>query len=271
MTLRDLAALEGVEFAAFTDLYRAAPDEVRAAHAVGMQELAGTTCLTSRGIEPAAIFRRAVGLGLRHAATEIELEDALACMKSRTTSYVVTVAPHSQPAALPSWLEKRGFRRGYAWMKFCRPCADAPRANSNLEIQVVGRECGGEFGRVVAQGFGLPQSVAPWIGALPGRPNWICVMAFADAGPVAAGAAYLKDAHAWLGLGTTLPSHRRLGAQTALLARRLGEAAARGARVAVTETGENIPDKPSGSYRNILRAGFREMYLRQNYISPPTQ
>jgi hypothetical protein len=54
-----------------------------------------------------------------------------------------------------------------------------------------------------------------------------------------------------------------------MLARRLTEAAARGARVAVTETGERVPDKPSHSYRNILRAGFEEMYLRQNYLSPP--
>jgi GNAT superfamily N-acetyltransferase len=267
----DHAALEHAEFAAFIDFYRAAPDEVRAAHAVGVQELAGTTCLTSRGMEPAAIFRRAVGLGLLHAATEIELEDVLACMKSRTTSYVVTVAPHSQPAALTSWLEKRGFKRGYAWMKFCRACNGAPRAGSDLEIRVVGRELGGEFGRVVAEGFGLPRSVIPWIASLAGRPNWICVMAFAHAGAVAAGAVYVNGAYAWLGLGTTLPSHRRLGAQTALLARRLDEAAARGAKVAVTETGESLPDKPSGSYRNILRAGFEEMYLRQNYVSPPTQ
>jgi hypothetical protein len=36
----------------------------------------------------------------------------------------------------------------------------------------------------------------------------------------------------------------------------------------VTETGERVPDKPSDSYRNILRAGFHERYLRQNYLSP---
>lgn len=40
--------------------------------------------------------------------------------------------------------------------------------------------------------------------------------------------------------------------------------------VAVTETGERLPDKPSNSYRNILRAGFEETYLRQNCISPPS-
>ena len=44
--------------------------------------------------------------------------------------------------------------------------------------------------------------------------------------------------------------------------------ASRGARTAVTETGERQPDKPSNSYRNILRAGFHERYLRHNYLSP---
>ena len=46
------------------------------------------------------------------------------------------------------------------------------------------------------------------------------------------------------------------------------EAAARGAQIACTETGERLPDKPSNSYRNILRAGFSEAYVRQNYLSP---
>ena len=267
----DPAALEEIEYAASIDLYRAAPDDVRAAHGVNVHALAGTTCLTSRGLEPAAIFRRAVGLGLRHAATEIELEDVLACMKARTTSYVVPVAPHSQPTALPAWLEKRGFKRGYAWMKFCRSCDGAPRPRSGLDIRVVGRELGGEFGRVVAEGFGLPRSIVPWIAALTGRMNWVCLMAFSQATPVAAGATYLSGEHAWLGLATTVATHRNHGAQTALLAQRLSEAAARGAKVAVTETGERLPDKPSHSYRNILRAGFDEMYLRQNYISSTKQ
>jgi GNAT superfamily N-acetyltransferase len=78
----------------------------------------------------------------------------------------------------------------------------------------------------------------------------------------------VSSEHAWLGFGATLPAYRRHGAQNALLARRLGEAAARGARTAVTETGERLPDKPSDSYRNILRAGFHERYLRHNYLSP---
>jgi hypothetical protein len=76
----------------------------------------------------------------------------------------------------------------------------------------------------------------------------------------------VSGGHAWLDSArrSRLTGH---GAQGALLALRLREAAARGARIAVTETGERLPDRPSASYRNILRAGFEEMYLRQNYMS----
>jgi hypothetical protein len=54
------------------------------------------------------------------------------------------------------------------------------------------------------------------------------------------------------------------GSDSARTSHRIG-VAVRGARVAVTKTDERLPDKPSNSYRNILRAGFKAMYLRQNY------
>jgi hypothetical protein len=264
----ELAALEGIELAASTDLYRAAPEAVRAVHGVEVLDVDGARCFTSRGIEPAAMFRRAAGIGIRRAATEAELDGVVARMAARGLRYAVPVAPQAQPRELASWLERRGFTRGYAWMKFRRPCAGAPQAPTDLDVRVVGRDRGEDFGRVVAEGFGLPASIVPWIAALAGRANWVCVMALDGALPVAAGVVYVDGDCAWLGLGATLASHRRHGAQNALLARRLHEAAARGARVAVTETGERLADKPSASYRNILRAGFEEAYLRQNFLSP---
>jgi len=264
----DFAALEKVEFDASVDLWRAAPDDVRAAHAIEMRETGSATCMTSRGLEPATIFRRAVGLGAGRAASEAELDAVLDHMNSSGLRYAVPVAPAYQPSSLGAWLEQRGFSRGYAWMKFSRPCDASLQAPTGLEIRVVGPGLGGEFGKVVVAGFGLAPAIAPWGGMLTGRQDWVCVMAFAGSTPVAAGAAYVSGAYAWLGFGATLPSHRRHGAQNALLARRLAEAAARGARTAVTETGERLPDKPSHSYRNILRAGFEERYLRQNWMSP---
>jgi hypothetical protein len=266
----DFPAFEEVEFDASADLWRAAPENVRSSLAIELREVAGAQCMTSRGIEPPALFRRAVGLGMAREASEADLHAVIAHMASRGLRYCVPVAAPYKPAALAAWLEKRGFTRGYAWMKFSRPCDAALKAQTDLEVRVVGREHGADFGRVVAEGFGLPAAIASWVSALPGRPHWVCVMAFAGSAPAAAGAAYVNGEHAWLGFGATLPAFRRHGAQNALLARRLTEAAARGARTAVTETGEQVPDKPNSSYRNILRAGFHERYLRHNYLSPQT-
>jgi len=44
---------------------------------------------------------------------------------------------------------------------------------------------------------------------------------------------------------------------------------AAGCEVVLTETGEALRDKPSSSYRNIVRAGFDEEYVRPNYLSSP--
>jgi hypothetical protein len=267
MNQQDFETLERIEFEATSDLYRAAPEAIRAAHAIELFDVGPVTCQTSRDIEPAAIFRRAVGLGVREPATEAGLDAVIAHMRARAPTYAIPVAGQYRPPQLTSWLEQRGFTRGYAWMKFQRACQGAPSADCDLDIRVIGREQGEAFARVVTAGFGLPVAIAPWVGELAGRRNWICVMAFAGDTPAAAGAVYVPGEYAWLGFGATLPEHRRHGAQNALLVRRLREAAVRGARVAVTETGERLPDKPSNSYRNILRAGFQEMYLRQNYLS----
>jgi GNAT superfamily N-acetyltransferase len=110
--------------------------------------------------------------------------------------------------------------------------------------------------------------VADWLAHLPGRDHWVCLLASAEGEPAAAAAVYIEGTHAWLGLGATLPAFRQRGGQSALLARRVQEAALRGASIAVTETGERVRDRPSNSYRNILRCGFTERYLRQNYLSP---
>lgn len=270
MSKFDFVSLENIEYEACIDLYRAAPEDVRAVHRIEARDIGPATCLNCLDVEPAMVFRRAVGVGVASPVSEDELDEVIACMQSFGGSYAVPVAPQSRPAELAAWLERRGLTRGYAWMKFFRPCDAAPESTCDLDVRVIGSELGSEFGRIVASGFGLPESVVPWVAALAGRPNWTCVMAFSGRTPVATGAVYVSGDHAWLGFGATLESHRRQGAQAALLARRISEAGALGARVAVTETGERLPGKPSGSYRNILRAGFEEAYLRHNYLPSPT-
>jgi GNAT superfamily N-acetyltransferase len=264
----DFAALERIESAAFLDLYRAAPNAMRASFRIDGCTVAGATCLVCERVQPAAIFRKACGLGVHAPARESDLDQVVRHMDRFGEPYVITVTPHAMPTALPPWLKARGFTPGYAFMKFSRATAAATDAATDLDVEVIGPQRGPAFGQLVSAVFGLPDSLGQWIAQLPGRERWVCLLASAGDVPVAAAAAYIEDQYAWFGLGATLPEFRRRGAQSVLLSRRLREAHARGASVAVTETGERVPDRPSNSYRNILRSGFEEMYLRQNYHSP---
>ena len=56
MMVNDFTALESVELQAEIDLYRAAPEDVRVAHAVEVRKVGAATCLICRNVEPAAIF-----------------------------------------------------------------------------------------------------------------------------------------------------------------------------------------------------------------------
>src|SRR5690349_6762679 len=105
MPAYDLAALERIEYDATIDLYRAAPDNVRDGHAIAIRDVAGAACMTSRGIEPASIFRRVVGLGVYASASEETLDSVLWHMNATGLRYVVPVAPNAQPADLRSRLE----------------------------------------------------------------------------------------------------------------------------------------------------------------------
>ena len=50
---------------------------------------------------------------------------------------------------------------------------------------------------------------------------------------------------------------------------RIDRARELGCEAVFTETGELRPDRPSSSYRNILRSGFAELYVVPNWLSPP--
>ena len=101
----------------------------------------------------------------------------------------------------------------------------------------------------------------------PGRENWHCFVAYDGQTPAATGALYVVGTVGWLGMAGTLPEQRRKGAQGAILAARIEAAAEAGCEVVVTETGALEDGRPSNSYRNIVRAGFEERYVRANYLS----
>ena len=228
-------------------------------------EAGGATVLCVHEAPESPMLNRVVGLGADRPATESEVDAALAAIGPGVT-YYVAVAPGARPAELPAWLWARGLSPAWGWMVFRRGVEDAPPAHTTLRVaEVVTSDERAAFARVVRVSYGLPEAVEATIANAP-EGGWQCWLALEGDEPAGAAALFAADGAAYLGLAGTLPEHRDKGAQAALLAARIRRAAQLGCDVVVTETGERRDDRPSNSYRNILRAGFKELGVTENWI-----
>jgi hypothetical protein len=252
-----MQATERAELDAMRDLYVALDSSCEVGDAV---------CGVVQRLPESTMLNRALGVGLDAPATEEQLDEIVAAFAGRGCVCAVAVAPEAQPAELPAWLRARGFEPGYAWMKFSRRVGDPPTVETDLRVQEIGPEHADSFGRVVVAAYGMPTDLVSVSSVVVGRPGWHCFVAFAGDEPAGVAALHAGDGLGWLGFAGTVPELRGRGAQNALLAARTARAEELGLEQLVTETGARQPDRPSNSYRNILRNGFEEAYLRPNYI-----
>jgi GNAT superfamily N-acetyltransferase len=259
-------ALERIEGSVWEELYRAAPAGLREDHGLSTRRAACATLLLAPDLDILA-FNRATGLGLEAPADRRAIGwIAEAFTAARVRRSFVPVAPIAEPSALASWLTSFGLRPYNRWEKLIRGVEDPPAVETRLRIEEVGADRTAEVGRIVAAGFDWPGWVGAWIAASVGRRGWIHYLAYDGETPIATAAQYHALPYGWLGWAATLPDHRGLGAQSALLSRRIVDARARGCTILTMETAENRPDRPSISNRNAIRAGFRVAYHRPNFI-----
>jgi hypothetical protein len=214
-----------------------------------------------------SVFNLVLGAGEPGAVEEGHLAAAVGWAASHGVSPYVPVTPAAPGArAAQAWLEANGLSPAYAWMKFVRD-AHPPRFAAPPDVEVVELHGGEEepFGTIATTGFGFPTWAASLFAQLPGLAGWRCYVARLDGEPRACAAMRLHDGIAEFGVAATLEGARGRGCQLSLLRRRILDAAAAGCETLFVETGERVPGRPSGSYRNILRAGFEEAYLRPNW------
>lgn len=251
------AWLEQAEAAAFGDLYASA--------GLPVLTIADATCCASPAVPQSTLLNRVVGLGLAGPVADGTLEEIDEFFRAVGATYAVSVAPAADPSLTTS-LSARGFAPGYAWMKFRRDLSPPSPVETRLRISET--EDGDTFGRIVARAYGFPDTGPSMFSSLGGRPGWALFLAWDGDEPVGGAALFAHEGVGWLGGAGTLAERRGLGAQNALLAARIARGGALGLSTLTTETGERLPDRPSNSYRNILRAGFEEAYLRPNLVAP---
>lgn len=228
-------------------------------------EVGGGVVITTPAAPGSPMLNRVIGLGVERPATEEDLDAAISVIASGVT-YYVAVSPKARPEELPAWLAARGLEPGWGWMSFRRSPLDPPRLQTSLRLVSVESEPDTEaFARIQRIAYGLPEALDPVLRTAPER-GWECWLALDGDEPAGAGALFVEDGAAYLGFGATLPEHRGKGAQGALLAHRIRRAGELGCDVVVTETGERTDERPSNSYRNILRAGFLEVAVTANWV-----
>ncbi|MCZ7687005.1 MAG: GNAT family N-acetyltransferase [Sandaracinaceae bacterium] len=249
---------ERIEGHAWEDLYRGA-----APHGVSVVTTSHAQVLLAPRLDH-LLLNRAIGL----ASTE-DVDGAVESFAELGVSrYLVHAAPGR--GALRAALAARGLARyPRSWVKLARGRGALPPARTDLEV----REAApgdASFGAILAAGFDMPAGAAPLFDAALGRARWITLVACEDGVPVAAALAYAEGRTGYLAGGATLPSHRRRGAQGALVRERVARLLDLGCDLVVSETGESVPGDPQHSHRNLERFGLAPVYVRDNYVPAGT-
>lgn len=260
--------LNAVERRFWRDVWETMPADAAAEHGVEARDFGPVQATVVKDLPAAQMLNLILGAEEPNVVAGRYLSQALDWMELRGVSFYVplTEGPGSEDAR--ELLESRRYERAYSWMKFVRD-AHAPRFSPPTDVEVVAVVDEAEpFGMIAATGFGLPPWASAFFADLHRRPGWHCYLARVDDEPAACAAMFVDDGLAELGIAATLEPARGRGCQTALLHRRITDAAALGCHTLSVKTGERVPGRPATSYGNILRAGFEEAYVRPNWQPP---
>lgn len=263
---RRFDASETIERQALEDLHAALPSPL--AKALGVRRVqVGGALVSLSSIEPSILINRTIGLGVDRAPTPAEIATIhTAYADAGVDEYFVHLTEGAGHPAVVAMLRAAGWVPDRGWMKFVRANEPAPTPDSDLSVRAISGEHAADFARIVAHGFDLVQRTQDWLGCLVGRPNWHVYISFDGDRPVGTGALFVSNGIGYFDFGATDPEFRGRGGQSALLAHRIGEARRLGCTTLVTATGEAVPGDPQHSYHNIMRAGFKETYLRRNWV-----
>jgi GNAT superfamily N-acetyltransferase len=261
------AVLDRTEQRFWGDIWESVPSQVAAEHGIERRRFGPLQASIARDLGEVPMLNMILGAS---EADREQLVDAIAWTEERGVCAHVPLTPGLPGSeAAERSLQELGFELSHPWMKFVRD-AHPPRfpAPDGVEVVELGSADEEPFGAIAALGFGFPAWAAAFFAHLPEREGWRCYVAKVGDEAQACGAMMTADGIAEFGPAATLEEARGRGCQTALLHRRILDAAAAGCHTFFVETGERAPGRPSASYRNILKAGFEEAYLRPNWRRP---
>ena len=260
-------SIASCEINAWQDMYSAAGHEFSDQFGIKVFSM-GSACISlAKNIDILA-FNRVIGLGLFQTATEEMVDNIISKYKNAGIKrFFIQIHPEAAPPKLKDWFAKRNIVHYNNWVKHYRGVENPPVVETELEIrEVKSKDDVDRFGEIITLSFEWPDEMRLWFEHLVGRKCWKTYLALEGDKAVAAASMYVKDDCGWLSFASTLPGYRGKGAQTALIARRIQDAAELGCKVLTVETAEDNEEKRSQSLQNIQKMGFEVAFIRPNFL-----
>src|ERR1700738_3025304 len=171
--------------------------------------------------------------------------------------FFVWLSPGPNMDVVRRWLKGSGLcrirRTGYPTL--CRSHASPLSFKTDLEIREVSVD------EIEQARDYLGDTLWPEYARSAGSDGFFHYMAYDDGRPVAIAALCIFEGLGYLMAAATAETHRKRGAQQALIAKRVERAEQIGCSVMVSETLYMLEH----SYRNLQRAGFQEAYEKEVY------
>ncbi|MDP9366570.1 MAG: hypothetical protein M3Q10_20480 [Chloroflexota bacterium] len=218
--------LVGAERTCYLDWVRAMEAEPGNPFGIAAEAFGGATALACRAI-PAQIWNRVFGLTEAEAAL---VPSILAFYREHGADVLFDVPPTS---VSPFWegpnvlltLARHGLYQGaFHQILYAAPRTDVPHPPPNVGIEEVGPERASDFVGLYEQVWGDGGAIR----VLLGRPRFRSYIATVDGEPAALGVLHVADGVGSMASALTAPAFRGRGCQTALLHRRIRDAAGAG-------------------------------------------
>ena len=258
---------EAIEREAWGELYRRASPGLQRSLGLRVEERGEMTFLSASRADH-LLLNRAIGLASAEATPgAVRHYEALGIAR-----YWIHVGSQYRHSEVARALRARGvvpYPR--SWMKFARRAAPEESTDCAFVVRAAIAEDAPRIAEISAPAFDMPEKAGAIFATAIGAPGWHYFVAERGTRVVAASALYVRGQDALLVFAATAPEARRKGCQRGLMAARLERAEQLGCRHTFTETGLPVEGEPSSSYRNMLRAGFDELYVRDNFAPEGTR
>jgi GNAT superfamily N-acetyltransferase len=264
----NLAGLERAERRFRGDIWSTAPADAITEAGVQMQRFGPVLATVFADLPATAGMNVVQGAAEQRAVSTGHLVEAIEWVREWEVDFLIAVtARRPETRSAEAWLASHGYEQGAVVRKYVRG-AKPPVRQETPGIEVRELEPGETEGMsyLASESLGLPDLAGFLFCDLPELEGWHCYVAVMDGLEVACGSMLLADGIATLGIDATAELARGRGCHSALLARRLEDAAEAGCHTVLAEACDE-PGQGGGAARNLQRAGFveagRSVFWRQ--------